>query len=67
MIRRSHVQIKRRGTVCAKVLRWGLLPGLSNGKETSVAGSELGSERLMGVEEGWVMQDHGMGWITLQM
>lgn len=53
----------RRGI--AKVLRWGLLCGFSNRKETSGAGSELGSESYVrqgrrGKRGYQAMQGHGL-------
>lgn len=59
---RSRRQGRCKATAHAKVLRWGLPSGFSIRKETSVAGLELGSERVMGGEEGVASRGHVGPW-----
>lgn len=55
---RSRRERRCKATARAKALRSGLLSGLSNRKETSVAGSELGSERVIAGKEREASRGH---------
>lgn len=55
---RSRREGRCKETARAKALRSGLLSRFSNRKETSVAGSELGSERVIAGNEGKASRGH---------